>query len=253
MGYGSWPAFFRARWPGPSRWRAFYPPGHRTPTLPSPGVIGPCCCFARSSSIRFLSFSRMPSSRRNLRPLGRNGPAFELKGTAQNGVLVGFPVTRLGSMALTPGQSCFIDVITAFEVCRRESAGGRKRGPKTGHSSIFGSRKREPKTGHSSILGAENGTFAAAAENGTFVNLDADGAVCGDGVVWEERLRGGRHIMHYSSAFDRLSRATFLDQRGRPHSSLGYQTPAEFAATCVRYVPIDEDLPDISSTESTNR
>jgi len=39
----------------------------------------------------------------------------------------------------------------------------------------------------------------------------------------------------------------------RPHSSLGYQTPAEFSATCVRYVPIDEDLPDPSSTESTNR
>src|SRR5512142_2290250 len=38
----------------------------------------------------------------------------------------------------------------------------------------------------------------------------------------------------------------------RPHSSLGYQTPAEFAATCVRYVPIEEDLPDPSSTESTN-
>jgi len=27
----------------------------------------------------------------------------------------------------------------------------------------------------------------------------------------------------------------------RPHSSLGYQTPAEYAATCVRYVPIDEN------------
>jgi putative transposase len=39
----------------------------------------------------------------------------------------------------------------------------------------------------------------------------------------------------------------------RPHSSLGYQTPVEFAATCVRYVPIDEELPDPSSTESTNR
>ena len=26
----------------------------------------------------------------------------------------------------------------------------------------------------------------------------------------------------------------------RPHSSLGYKTPAEFAATCARYVPIDE-------------
>src|SRR5271155_4925665 len=35
----------------------------------------------------------------------------------------------------------------------------------------------------------------------------------------------------------------------RPHSSLGYQTPAEFAATCERYVPIAEDLPDPSSTE----
>jgi putative transposase len=39
----------------------------------------------------------------------------------------------------------------------------------------------------------------------------------------------------------------------RPHSSLGYKTPAEFAATCVRYVPIEEDLSDPSSTESTNR
>lgn len=38
----------------------------------------------------------------------------------------------------------------------------------------------------------------------------------------------------------------------RPHSSLGYQTPAEFAATCERYVPIEENLPDPSSTESTN-
>lgn len=28
---------------------------------------------------------------------------------------------------------------------------------------------------------------------------------------------------------------------GRPHSALRYKTPAEFAATCARYVPIDED------------
>jgi transposase InsO family protein len=27
----------------------------------------------------------------------------------------------------------------------------------------------------------------------------------------------------------------------RPHSSLGYRTPAEFAAACARYVPIDEN------------
>jgi putative transposase len=39
----------------------------------------------------------------------------------------------------------------------------------------------------------------------------------------------------------------------RPHSSLGYKTPAEFSATCVRYVPMDENLSDPSSTESTNR
>jgi putative transposase len=39
----------------------------------------------------------------------------------------------------------------------------------------------------------------------------------------------------------------------RPHSSLGYQTSSEFAATRERYVPIDEDLLDPSSTESTNR
>jgi putative transposase len=41
--------------------------------------------------------------------------------------------------------------------------------------------------------------------------------------------------------------------RERPHSSLDYQTPAEFSATCVRYVPIEEDLPDPSSTELTNK
>jgi putative transposase len=39
----------------------------------------------------------------------------------------------------------------------------------------------------------------------------------------------------------------------RPHSSLGYQTPAEFSATCLRYVPIDEDLLDPSSSEPANR
>jgi putative transposase len=39
----------------------------------------------------------------------------------------------------------------------------------------------------------------------------------------------------------------------RPHSSLGYKTPAEFSATCVRYMPIDEDLLDLSSGETTNR
>ena len=33
----------------------------------------------------------------------------------------------------------------------------------------------------------------------------------------------------------------------RPHSSLGYQTPAEFAATCARYVPIEEDPTEPSS------
>jgi putative transposase len=39
----------------------------------------------------------------------------------------------------------------------------------------------------------------------------------------------------------------------RPHSTLGYRTPAEFSATCERYVPIEEDPPDASFTESTNR
>jgi putative transposase len=39
----------------------------------------------------------------------------------------------------------------------------------------------------------------------------------------------------------------------RPHSSLGYKTPAEFSATCVRYMPIEESLPDASSTEPANR
>ena len=39
----------------------------------------------------------------------------------------------------------------------------------------------------------------------------------------------------------------------RPHSSLGYQTPAEFAATCVRYVPIEEDPNEPLPTEQPHR
>jgi putative transposase len=35
----------------------------------------------------------------------------------------------------------------------------------------------------------------------------------------------------------------------RPHSSLGYQTPAAFAATCERYVPIEENPTELVSTE----
>jgi putative transposase len=35
----------------------------------------------------------------------------------------------------------------------------------------------------------------------------------------------------------------------RPHSSLGYKTPAEFSATCVRYLPIEENPTDPASTE----
>ncbi|HSQ56984.1 MAG TPA: IS3 family transposase [Gemmata sp.] len=38
----------------------------------------------------------------------------------------------------------------------------------------------------------------------------------------------------------------------RPHSSLRYQTPAEFAATCARYVPIEENPLDGTSTEQTH-
>jgi putative transposase len=38
----------------------------------------------------------------------------------------------------------------------------------------------------------------------------------------------------------------------RPHSSLGDQTPAEFAATCVRYVPIDETPNETPTTEQQN-
>ena len=39
----------------------------------------------------------------------------------------------------------------------------------------------------------------------------------------------------------------------RPHSSLGYLTPAEYAATCTRYVPIAEDPNEPLPTEQTNR
>ena len=35
----------------------------------------------------------------------------------------------------------------------------------------------------------------------------------------------------------------------RPHSSLGYKTPAAFAATCPRYRPIEETLPDPSDEQ----
>jgi putative transposase len=35
----------------------------------------------------------------------------------------------------------------------------------------------------------------------------------------------------------------------RPHSSLDYQTPAEYAATCVRYVPIEETPPELLPNE----
>src|SRR5512135_1246788 len=38
----------------------------------------------------------------------------------------------------------------------------------------------------------------------------------------------------------------------RPHSSLGYLTPAEFSATCERYMPIDEEPLDLSPTEQTH-
>jgi len=35
----------------------------------------------------------------------------------------------------------------------------------------------------------------------------------------------------------------------RPHSSLGYQTPAEFAAKCARYVPMDDSPTETPSSE----
>jgi transposase InsO family protein len=39
----------------------------------------------------------------------------------------------------------------------------------------------------------------------------------------------------------------------RPHSSLGYKTPAEFAVTCARYVPIEEGPKESMATEQTNQ
>jgi putative transposase len=39
----------------------------------------------------------------------------------------------------------------------------------------------------------------------------------------------------------------------RPHSSLGYKTPAEFAATCARYVPIEEVPTVPTSTEQPHQ
>jgi putative transposase len=39
----------------------------------------------------------------------------------------------------------------------------------------------------------------------------------------------------------------------RPHSSLGYQTPAEFAATCSRYVPIEGNPYEPLPTEQPHR
>jgi putative transposase len=39
----------------------------------------------------------------------------------------------------------------------------------------------------------------------------------------------------------------------RPHSSLGYKTPVEFAATCARCVPIEEEPKEPMGTEQKNR
>src|SRR5258705_7148373 len=39
----------------------------------------------------------------------------------------------------------------------------------------------------------------------------------------------------------------------RPHSSLAYQTPAEFAAQCSRYVPIEENPSDPLCTEQPHQ
>jgi putative transposase len=39
----------------------------------------------------------------------------------------------------------------------------------------------------------------------------------------------------------------------RPHSSLAYKTPAEFAAQCLRYVPIEENSSDPSCTEQPHQ
>jgi putative transposase len=39
----------------------------------------------------------------------------------------------------------------------------------------------------------------------------------------------------------------------RPHSSLGYKTPAEFAAACARYVPIEEEPKEPMGTEQKDR
>jgi transposase InsO family protein len=39
----------------------------------------------------------------------------------------------------------------------------------------------------------------------------------------------------------------------RPHSSLGYKTPAEFAATCARYVPIEGNPYEPLPTEQPHR
>ena len=39
----------------------------------------------------------------------------------------------------------------------------------------------------------------------------------------------------------------------RPHSSLGYMTPAEFAATCPRYVPIAENPNEPLPTEQPHQ
>jgi transposase InsO family protein len=60
--------------------------------------------------------------------------------------------------------------------------------------------------------------------------------------------------------FEREAQARALGALGkeayhteRPHSSLGHQTPAEFAATCRRYVPIEEDPTEPLSTEQPHR
>ena len=92
-----------------------------------------------------------------------------------------------------------------------------------------------------------------------------EGTGSGPAATWHRGPQNG-----YAESFHSKVRDEFLDReefesepqaralgragRGsinteRPHSSLGYRTPAEFSATCERYVPIEEDPPDPSSTE----
>jgi hypothetical protein len=66
-----------------------------------------------------------------------------------------------------------------------------------------------------------------------------------------ETRSGGVREPSQAQALGALWREEYNTER--PHSSLGYKTPAEFASTCVRFVPIDQNPLEWVPTEQPHQ